>query len=137
MTAKWIPRMTTATVQGVRGVTATAEKKSIHSSWASGGGEAGRTCYTAGIFNHEHGMNVAAPAKTVLLHFASNEPDRWVAKNWIAKSIPGPIQAQCHSNGQRISMPFPLPWNKRGARTVCSGAPATGPFRIAAGHGTE
>jgi hypothetical protein len=47
---------------------------------ASGGGEAGRTYYTAGNFNRAQGMNVAAPAKTALLYFASNEPDKWVAK---------------------------------------------------------
>ncbi len=54
-------------------------------------------------------MNVAVPAKTVLLYFASNEPDKWVAKIGIAQSITDPIQAQCHSNGQRIFVPFPLP----------------------------
>jgi len=59
-------------------------------------------------------MNVAAPAKTALLYFASNEPDKWVAKIGIAQSITDPIQAQCHSKGQRIFLPFPLPWNKRG-----------------------
>jgi len=69
--------------------------------------------------NQPQGMNVAAPAKTVPLYFASNEPDKWVAKIGIAQSITDPIQAQCHSNGQRIFLPFPLPWNKRAARTVC------------------
>jgi len=76
---------------------------------ASGGGEADRTYYIADKSNQLQGMNVAVPAKTVLLYFASNEPDKWVAKIGIAQSITDPIQAQCHSNGQRIFVPFPLP----------------------------
>src|SRR5260370_36618712 len=98
--------MTRSKVSRVRWFTATEDAKSIHSSLASGGGEAGRTYYTAGNFNRAQGMNVAAPAKTALLYFASNEPDNWVAKIGIAQSITDPIQAQCHSKGQRIFLPF-------------------------------
>jgi hypothetical protein len=82
---------------------------------ASGGGEADRTYYTADKSNHAQETNVAAFAKTVLLYFASNDPDKWIANILIAKSITGLIQSQCHSNGQRIFLPFWLPWNKREA----------------------
>jgi hypothetical protein len=51
-----------------------------------------------GNSSRAQGMIVAAPAKTVLLYFASNEPDKWVAKIGIAQSITDAIQAQCHSN---------------------------------------
>jgi len=73
--------MTRSTVSRVRWVTATEDAKSIHPSLASGGGEADRTYYTAGNLRHAHGMNVAAPLKTVLLLFRSNYRDKRVAKN--------------------------------------------------------
>src|ERR1700687_3038061 len=100
--------MTRSTVSRVRWVTATEDAKSIHPSLASGGGEADRTYYTADKSYHAQEMNVAASAKTILLYFASNDPDKWVASILIAKSITGPIQAQCHSSRQRIFLPFPV-----------------------------
>src|ERR1700737_314693 len=100
--------MTRSTVSRVRWVTATADAKSIHSSLVSGGGEADWTYFTAGNFNRAQGINVAAPAKTVLLYFASNEPDNWVAKIGIAQSITDPIQAQCQSKRHHILLPSPV-----------------------------
>src|SRR6202158_735040 len=91
--------MTRSTVSRVRWVTATEDAKSIHPSLASGGREADRTYYTADESNHAQETNVAASTKTVLLYFASNDPDKWVANILIAKFITGPIQHQCHSRG--------------------------------------
>src|SRR6266851_877101 len=97
--------MTRSTVSRVRWVTATADAKSIHSSLASGGGEAGRTCYTAGIFNHAHGMNVAA----LLKRCCSTSPAINPTDGSRRIGLRSLYQAQSRLNAIRMGSAFPCP----------------------------
>src|SRR5712691_10542087 len=88
----------------------------------------------AGNFNHAQEMNVATPLKS--FHCTSTATGLTNGREDLDCEVYNrPQPGSMLFERRRIFLPFPSPWNKRGARTVCSNAPVIGLFRIATGHG--